>query len=209
MSEPAVRAGDADRDAAVAALRDHLVAGRLTLDEFVERAEAAHEARTLVELEELQRDLPATAAGTAPSLGAAARVAARRKPVRWAVAVMSASEKRGRWRAPERIKALACMGAVVIDLREAELESDHIVIEAFALMGSVEVVVPEGVDVELTGVAVMGAKESRVLQAPVPGAPFVHVRALAVMGAVEVRSKRGRRRGLPGPPPLPPLPPRL
>ncbi len=200
MSEPVLRAGDADRERAVAALRESLVAGRLTLDEFVERVELAHDAKTLPELAELQRDLPA-------ERPAAPATAPRRKPARWVVAVMSASERKGRWRAPERMSALACMGAVVIDLREADLESDHVEIVATAIMGAVEVIVPEGVDVELTGFAFMGAKESKVRHDLVPGAPFVHVRAFALMGAVEVKSKPGRRRGLPGPPPLPPLPP--
>jgi hypothetical protein len=59
------RAADADRDAAVDALRDHAAAGRLESDELDERLETALGARTLGELRALVVDLP----GVAPSLG--------------------------------------------------------------------------------------------------------------------------------------------
>ena len=53
------RASDDDRQRVVAALERHTGAGRLTLDEFAERARLAHDARTLDELAEVVRDLPA------------------------------------------------------------------------------------------------------------------------------------------------------
>jgi len=59
------RAADADRDAAVDALRDHAAAGRLESDELDERLETALRARTLGELRALLADLP----GASPSLG--------------------------------------------------------------------------------------------------------------------------------------------
>jgi hypothetical protein len=57
-SDPKVRASDADRDRAAAALREHLVAGRLTTDEFDERLDKAYAAKTLGELDEVMADLP-------------------------------------------------------------------------------------------------------------------------------------------------------
>jgi uncharacterized protein DUF1707 len=56
MSEPpALRASDADREHAVALLREHAAAGRLTLEEFTERMSAAYGALTNEELAELTR----------------------------------------------------------------------------------------------------------------------------------------------------------
>ncbi|AXE39818.1 hypothetical protein JS278_02682 [Acidipropionibacterium virtanenii] len=55
------RIGDAERDAAVEALRDHHVAGRLTPEEFDERMAAALSARTRGDLAPLFDDLPADA----------------------------------------------------------------------------------------------------------------------------------------------------
>jgi hypothetical protein len=56
-----IRASDEDRQRTVAALERHTGAGRLTLDEFAERARLAHDARTVDELAAVVRDLPAEA----------------------------------------------------------------------------------------------------------------------------------------------------
>ena len=77
-----MRVADADRDRTVTLLREHVVAGRLTLDEFSDRAGRALEATTRGELEAVMTDLPVAsepstagsgrprghgAAGTSPS----------------------------------------------------------------------------------------------------------------------------------------------
>jgi hypothetical protein len=51
-----VRVSDADRERAVATLRTHHSAGRLTLDEFTERVEEAYRARTHTDLERSLRE---------------------------------------------------------------------------------------------------------------------------------------------------------
>ncbi|GIJ44736.1 hypothetical protein Val02_16220 [Virgisporangium aliadipatigenens] len=53
-----VRASDADRERTMDALREHTAAGRLTLDEFADRAAVVVEARTLDELRATVADLP-------------------------------------------------------------------------------------------------------------------------------------------------------
>ena len=53
-----IRASDDDRQRIVAALERHTGAGRLTLDEFAERARLAHDARTLDDLAAVVHDLP-------------------------------------------------------------------------------------------------------------------------------------------------------
>ncbi|BCJ52303.1 hypothetical protein Asp14428_37780 [Actinoplanes sp. NBRC 14428] len=54
-----MRASDEDRQRVVAALERHTGAGRLTLDEFAQRAGLAAGARTLDELAAVVSDLPA------------------------------------------------------------------------------------------------------------------------------------------------------
>jgi DNA-binding MarR family transcriptional regulator len=55
---PSVRVGDADRDAAAAALGEHFAQGRLTLDELNARLDATLTATTHGELSQGARDLP-------------------------------------------------------------------------------------------------------------------------------------------------------
>jgi hypothetical protein len=57
---PDLRIGDADREAAAASLREHYAQGRLTLEEFNQRLDAAFRATTQSQLNMLTRDLPHT-----------------------------------------------------------------------------------------------------------------------------------------------------
>ena len=58
-ADPRIRASDDDRERAVALLREHHAAGRLTVEEFNERLDKAYAAKTLGDLDELMADLPA------------------------------------------------------------------------------------------------------------------------------------------------------
>lgn len=187
-ASPALRASDADRDHAAGRLRDGLASGRLTLDEFSERVDGTQLARTVDELTALTADLPEGMPGTAPATG-------RRTPARWSVAIFGGVSRRSRWRLPARSRAVAVMGGCELDLRAAEIESPEVEITAVAVMGGVDITVPEGVEVELTGLALFGGKGASVKDvAPIPGAPFVRVRAFALFGGVHVRSRPTLRR---------------
>jgi uncharacterized protein DUF1707/cell wall-active antibiotic response 4TMS protein YvqF len=181
---PAIRASDAEREHTVELLRRHSVDGRLTLEEFASRMERAYEARTREELEELARDLPETSAAR-PS------PARRQKPPsRWIVSAMSGTEKRGRWRLARSTNVVCVMGGAELDLRNAELEDLDSTITVVAVMGGAEIIVPEGVDVDVSGFAFMGGKEFRPGKtAPPPGAPSIRIKAYAVMGGVEIRTR--------------------
>ena len=61
-----IRASDDDRQRIVTALERHTGAGRLTLDEFAERARLAHDARTLDDLAAVVQDLPVDSAAEGP-----------------------------------------------------------------------------------------------------------------------------------------------
>ncbi|MEO3813940.1 DUF1707 domain-containing protein [Sphaerisporangium sp. B11E5] len=179
-----MRASDAEREAVVERLREASVEGRLTLAELTDRTEAAYLAATHAELAQITADLPDAGPGQVPFPAPPARPGKTR---RWYVAVMGDTKRRGKWRVDQEIGAVAVMGDVTIDLREAEVRSREIDIVATAVMGDVKIIVPDGVDVDLSGVAFMGDKKVNVIEAP-PGhnAPVVRVRAYAVMGDVKV-----------------------
>jgi hypothetical protein len=54
-------------------------------------------------------------------------------------------------------------------------------------MGSVKIVVPRGIRVELEGFVVMGSRDSKVDDDnALPGAPTLRVRGVTVMGSVDI-----------------------
>jgi hypothetical protein len=185
---PEIRVSDADRQAIVDQLRQASAEGRIDLPEFDERSRSAYAATTRAELEHLTADLPqpshhAAVAGTPDADGG----------VSWTVAVMSGNERRGRWRVSRHTRAVAVMGGCALDLREATMPPDEMRITAVAVMGGVEVVVPEGVEVVVTGFSLMGGYGAHVADVPRrPHTPVVRVRAVSIMGGVEVKSKPPR-----------------
>ena len=181
----AERVSDDDRDHAVTLLREHVVVGRLTLDEFSERVGLALRARTRDDIASAMTDLPA--------LPVAAEEATRRRSRRRFVAVMSGSQAKGRWRLSGKTTAVAVMGGVDMDLRHAEIDGPEIVITAVAFWGGIQIVVPEGFDVELEGFSFMGGRDLKLRNVPrVPGSPRIRVRGFAIMGGIEVESRPSR-----------------
>ncbi len=82
---PEMRISDAEREAAATALGEHYAAGRLTKEEYDERAAVAYAARTASALRPLFTDLPAPHpfAGTASARGQSAGSSTRPQPGAW------------------------------------------------------------------------------------------------------------------------------
>jgi len=177
MDDASLRVSDADREQAVAELREHLLAGRLTLAEFSERVEAALTARVGGELARVQEDLPAAAAGAAGS---------RSKPARITAAVFGRAVRRGRLRLRGRAVAASVFGDLDFDLREATIDHPETEVTVLAAFGNADVYVPEGVNVDIGGITVFGHHRAWGRDAGRPDAPTVHVRVLGLAGTVDV-----------------------
>ena len=70
---------------------------------------------------------------------------------------LSSNERNGRWQLPRKFRALAVMGNVEIDLREAEIGYGVSVIEAVSVLGNVEITVPPEIAVECDGGGLLGS----------------------------------------------------
>ena len=195
MSEPddSLRVSDAERDAVLRTLGDHAAVGRLTLDELEERSGRALAAKTRGDLATLTSDLPREA-GQASELSP---VTSRKKPVRWMVAIMGGSHRRGRFRTVGSINAVAVMGGDEIDLRDAELEGGELTLNLFALMGGSNIYVPDSVEVEVGGFSLMGGHEEVGSERPPrPNAPLIRIRVYALMGGATIYRLSPRARGV-------------
>jgi len=178
------RISDAEREQAVARLRGGCADGQLTLDEFADRVGDVYSARTAGELERVVVDLPVVAAGPRP---------ARREPTRRVVSVLGGARQSGRWRPARPTTAIVVLGSCQLDLTDAEVDGGDVEIRAIAVFGGIEVLVPEGVAAELTGLTVVGSKDFRVRTPARLDHPVVRVRATTVFGGVTVRTHRFRR----------------
>jgi len=161
--------------------------GRLTLSEHSERAERAYAARTLGELAELTTDLAVASAQPIRLDG--------RKPI---AGIFGKERRDGRWVVPERLGVTAIFGEVVLDLREAVLQSRRVTLLTTVVGGTVQLIVPDGVAVEVTGSSAL-SRRSQNETAPGPGladTPVIEVRGFSLAGRVKVvRPRKSRWRG--------------
>lgn len=175
MNELSPRASDADREQAVRHLREHLVAGRLTLDEFAQRVEVAYRSGTVSEL-----------ATTAEALPAVRPPSGKRRPSRITAGLFAHVVRRGRLRLPRRAVVVSGFADVDLDLRDAELTSARTSVTAFVVFGNVDVYVPEGITVDVTGLTVFGHRREWGRDPTHPDAPALRVRVVALFGTVDV-----------------------
>jgi hypothetical protein len=192
-----MRVSDSDREQAAEVLREAAGQGRISFDELDERLEAAYAAKTYADLATVTRDLPQ--AGQAPSPARAAQVSRIGGTPRskFSVAVMSGARRMGRWVVPRTYVAVAVMGGIELDLREAQFSEAEVTLHAYTVMGGIEITVPEDVEVDVSGMAFMGGFDHNASAPGVPGAPRVRVLGFAFMGGVDVRRKPVKARRAP------------
>lgn len=202
LPEPAgqrhLRVSDADREQAAEVLRQAAGDGRLTLDELDERLSAAYAAKTYADLESVTSDLPGPGVA-APVATASGRFPAERiggtPGAPFAIAIMGGARRRGRWVIPRRYTCFALMGGIELDLREAQFSQRDVTIQAFSLMGGVSVIAPEDIEIDVTGLGIMGGFDHEASGPGAPGAPRLKVIGFSVMGGVDVRRKALKRPG--------------
>jgi len=186
MVTPSLRIGDTQRRAVDSRLQAAVGDGILTLTEYDERSRETWGARTQADLDAVVADLPpaamtASAAG-APAAGVPGRLG-RPRP-RWAVAVLGEHTTTGPVTARQRTHALSVLGRTTVDLRRTDLPA-VVHVSATAVLGTTVVLVPVGVRVEAHGMSLLGSREEHIAGA-VAGAPTIRVRALGVLGSVEI-----------------------
>jgi Domain of unknown function (DUF1707)/Cell wall-active antibiotics response 4TMS YvqF len=177
MDDASLRVSDADRERTLVVLREHLVAGRLTLEEFCARVDAALRARLAGELAELRGDLPDALMRSPDS---------RRRPARFSAALWSRVVRRGQFRLGRSSVAASVCGDLDLDLRDATMDEEQAAVTVLAAFGNVDLYVPEGVNVDVDGLTIFGHRRDWGRDAGQPDAPTIHVRVVGFAGTIDV-----------------------
>jgi hypothetical protein len=201
MPDPAIRASDAEREQTIERLRAAAGEGRLTLEELADRIETVAGSRTREDLELVTADLPRPDSG----------VVAMPQPVGSGVggtgsphqvvtaptrntAVFGDLKRAGPWQLPASSRWDTLFGDVKLDLREAQVPAGEIVIDVRTGIGDIELLVPEGVLVEVRAKTLFGdVKQDAGMAAP-PGAPRIVLTGSTLLGDVRVQARRLRER---------------
>lgn len=180
-----LRVSDLERDRTIDALAEAATDGRLTLDEYSERAGKALASVTRDDLAALTLDLaPVPAAGAVLPRVASWEPAVATDQI---VAIFGSEHRRGRFAVPARLEVKAVFGEAKLELQDATLHSRVTVIDVKVICGSIDILVPQGVDVVMSGASIFGSRSCTTQRDTPPGAPVIEVRGKAVFGEITVR----------------------
>jgi hypothetical protein len=188
-----------ERERVVKRLCTHFARDHLGVDDFERRLDLAYAAREKTELVALESDLPALVEPGAPPAKSELHPAVPpvvvdpTLPVSerdFLVAVMGGVERKGMWTPPKQLTVLAIMGGAELDFRDADFASPVTRVTVISLMGGVDIIVPPGVRVESSGVAIMGGFGAEEPSRPAnPDAPVIKVNGFAMMAGVDIKER--------------------
>ena len=210
-----VLVSDADRARMADVIGDAYAEGRLNRDEYEERLTATLGARTAADLVPVLDGLPTgdrrggacTADGDGPRCPTDARSGAgvRLAPAcgvdsssSSVVAIFGGATRKGEWVMPAQLTAFAMFGGIELDLTQSTFAQAESEIIAVAVMGGIEITVPEGLAVHVDGMGIFGGFDQKAEGPGQPGAPVLRVKGAALFGGVEVKRKPRRNKSLGG-----------
>jgi len=108
---------------------------------------------------------------------------------RWIVSVFGDITRRGSWPSRGRMSPIAVFGDIDLDFRKATLPVGPVAINAVAPFGNIDVLVPDGVRVDVGGFTLFGSKKVAVEDATrSESAAVIRVRGFSLFGSLKVSS---------------------
>jgi hypothetical protein len=190
---PELRISDTDRDRAAEVLREAHAHGRITVDELDERLTSVYAAKTEADLVPVTRDLPATPASRPAAMEPARGRIGGTARFRMSLAILGGASRDGAWVVPPEYKAIATLGGIKLDMSDSTFAEAETVIKAYAVLGGMEITVPEDAEVEVGAMGIMGGVDHGGEGPGVPGGPRIRIVGVAVMGGIEVKRGRPKR----------------
>lgn len=184
------------KEQAVDRLRAHYVRDDIDVDVYEQLVDQAWAAGAPEDLERLLSRLPALPGSEGSALAAedehpvsAVASPAEQREHGFQIAIMGGSERKGSWVPPRKLDSFAVMGGIALDFREARLGPGVTEVRVLTIMGGATIIVPPGVNVETSGIGIMGGFDGHDQSVPTtdPSAPVIRIRGMAVMGGIEVK----------------------
>jgi hypothetical protein len=127
-------------------------------------------------------------------------------------ALLSSNQRGGRWEAADEIEVRAILGDVTLDFTRADLPPGGVIgIEAFAFCGAIQIIVPDGAEVEIEGTPILGSIEHTIRTkgarqairemitgekdddlsalSPAPETPYFHIDCRAILSSITVTGR--------------------
>ncbi len=187
---PADPLGQEAREKTIDVLCQSFARDEMEVEEFEKRIELVLRAETAEQLRLLLADLP-TAAVPVKREAAVPRptLPADRIPAHsMVVGIMSEGRRSGAWIPARNNRVVGVMGSCVLDFRDAQLGPGVTEVWVLTIMGNVEIIVPPDLQVDCSGISIMGGFDHQqpATSTTDPEAPVIRVTGVCIMGAAEV-----------------------
>lgn len=163
--------------------------GHITLGELEKRLKKLQDCTTREELIHLAEGLPSrtepTRSSTPPPRNSL--------PVQESIdlfAFLSSNDRKGKWSVPRKIHCKAFLGSITLDLRQAEFPFNEIEIEGFCFLGSIDLRLPEDVEVSTSGIPLLGSISNRTR--PVNPRYLIRYNGVSLLGSFTARTRKRR-----------------
>jgi hypothetical protein len=115
--------------------------------------------------------------------------AATSRPSEIVVRLIGGLKRGGAWRPARRTTLVTAVGGMNLDLTAAALPEDGIVLTKVSLVGGVDLTVPAGTALDVSGFALIGRLPHPGPGGPGSGTARVQVRCYGIFGGVEVHQR--------------------
>jgi flavin-binding protein dodecin len=106
------------------------------------------------------------------------------------VSILGNGVREGEWLVPKRIKVIDILGSSKLDFTDAIFQHQQVEIEIATVLGSVDIYVPEHVNVTVKMFTIIGSSENSAPSMAGRQAPQITISGYSVLGSLDVKVKR-------------------
>ncbi|MDN7125182.1 LiaF domain-containing protein [Pseudidiomarina terrestris] len=106
------------------------------------------------------------------------------------ISILGSNVREGQWLVPKKIVVVDVLGSAKIDFTDAVFQHQHVEIHVSNVLGSLEVFVPENVNVTSRMFNIIGSAENHAPSMGSRQAPQITITGWTLLGSVEVSVKR-------------------
>ncbi|MCC5878833.1 MAG: DUF1707 and DUF2154 domain-containing protein [Idiomarina sp.] len=106
------------------------------------------------------------------------------------VSILSSDERSGQWVVPPRLHVIGVLSSVKLDFSDAVFEHQHVVIRVSDFLGSIEILVPEHINVSTKLAGLLSSTENKSPSMGGRQAPHITLEGFSILSSVEIKEKK-------------------
>ncbi len=110
------------------------------------------------------------------------------------VAILGGNTRKGVWKPARSTRVVAFLGGTELDYTEAALPPGVTDLNVFCFMGGVEITVPEGMNVVVDVIPILGGVDNNADTVENPDGPTLRVRGFIAMGGVDIKTGKPKKK---------------